>query len=249
MENKSKIDVTIALPTWESKNIIWLQLESLCNQVTKFTWELIVCEEQTKNRLGKVGLMEYESRLKKVGCVDIKYIPLTEHTPLSKKWWLIASKAKGETFILAASDNYSPPNRIEISHNKLKNDYNWFDVKEGLFLNLITQDTATYVQEDVNLTSLFMATKTKFIKKLKGPWPKIAIDNWIRSQVDIKPRYRYDKPVLGIHTDGANKISIERKSRYSKNKYGRMFVAPKQELNEILTSELIDKVKKFNKTK
>ena len=49
MEKENKIDVTVALPTWENKDIIWLQLESLCKQETQYKWELVVCEEQTEN--------------------------------------------------------------------------------------------------------------------------------------------------------------------------------------------------------
>lgn len=232
----NKIEVTVALPTWENKNIVWLQLESLCRQETKYIWELIVCEEQSENMCGKEYIESYRERLKKVGCLNIKYIPLKEHTPLSKKWWIIANEAEGETFLLCASDNYSPKNRIEFSHSKLLEGFNWFDVAEGLFLNLNTQETGTF-RNNPSQTALFMATKTNIIKKLKGPWPKIGIDNWIRSQMNIQPRYRHEKPLLGLHTDGANKISKTRKSLYSNGDYGWNFMKPTQTLDDIFNGD------------
>jgi len=244
MELENKIEVTVALPTWENKNIIWLQLESLCNQQTKYKWELIVCEEQTKNMSGEELILSYKERLEKVGCVNINYIPLNEHIPLSKKWWVIANEAKGETFLLCASDNYSPPNRIELSHEKLKDEYQWFDVAEGLFFNLNTHDVGTF-RNQPNQTGLFMGTKTSIIKKLKGPWPPKYIDNWIRSQMNIQPRYRHEKPLLGLHTDGANKISKSRNSLYSKGKYGTHFQKPTQNKNDFLSEEIITKLDNF----
>ena len=64
---ESKVDITVALPTWESKDIIWLQLESLCRQETQYTWELIVCEEQTPNMMGEEMLSSYKERLTQGG--------------------------------------------------------------------------------------------------------------------------------------------------------------------------------------
>ena len=241
MDKGMKIEVSVALPTWENKNIIWLQLESLCRQETQYNWELIVCEEQSKNMAGEEVIMSYKERLEKVGCININYMPLTKHVPLSQKWWIMANTAKSETFILAASDNYSPPNRIEITHNHLKEKYNWFDVATGLFLNLNEFNCATFKNQP-NQTGLFMGTKTSIMKKLKGPWPEKYIDNWIRSQQNIKPRYRHNLPLMGLHTDGANKISISRKNLYRKGKYGVHFNPPQQKIEDIIPVDILTKL-------
>ncbi len=245
MEKENKIDVTVALPTWENKDIIWLQLESLCKQETQYKWELVVCEEQTENMAGEEMILTYRERLNKAGCQQLTYIPLQEHTPLSKKWWIISQHSKGSTFILAASDNYSPPNRIEFTHNKIKSGYNWVDVGVGLFLHLFTFKTSTYKNLPTE-TGLFMGTKTTYIKKLKGPWPKKGIDSWIREQMHIFPRYRHSIPLLGIHTDGANKISIKRKNQYlPKNSRSNYFNTPTQKVEDIIVDkEIINRLKK-----
>lgn len=247
MGQEKNIDITVALPTWESKNIIWLQLESLCRQKTQYTWELIVCEEQTPNMMGKDMLSSYKERLNKAGCINIIYLALEKWVPLSQKWVIIANSAKGNSFILAASDNYSPPNRLEISHQKILEGFNWVDVKKGLFYNIHTGDTSTYKLPTnyVSKTGLFMCTKTEYINNLKGPWPKSGIDNWIRSQVTIEPRFQFENNFSGLHTDGANKISHSRKTMYSniKNFYQNPFHPPEQKLEEILPLNILKKLK------
>jgi len=246
METNKKIDITVAVPTYDSKNILWLQLESLCRQVTQYNWELIVCEEHIANYCGKEYILQYEDRLKKAGCKNIIYIPLTEKIPLSKKWVVIANKSKGNTFILAASDNYSSPDRLEISHKKILEGYDWFDVGTGLFLHLPSFTNATYTNNPGE-TGLFMTTKTDLIKKLKGPWPNSRIDIWIRQQLNILKRYRHPNPVLGLHTDGENKISIGRKNQYVNGKYGRYFKKSIQHINDILPLDVLNKLnRKFN---
>ena len=244
MEKENNIDVTVALPTWENKNIIWLQLESLCRQETQYKWELIVCEEQTPNMAGQEMILSYGERLKNAGCHQIVYIPLNDHIPLSKKWWIIAQHSNGSTFLLCASDNYSPKNRIEFTHNKIKDGFDWVDVGSGLFLHLQSFKCSTFTNSP-NETGLFMGTKTSYIKKLRGPWPKKGIDAWIRGQMRIFPRYRHNKPLLGLHTDGANKISITRKNHYiAKNSVSKYFNSPLQKIESIIEDkDIINRLK------
>jgi hypothetical protein len=92
-----------------------------------------------------------------------------------------------------------------------------------------------------------MCTKTEYIKKLRGPWPKSGIDNWIRNQVTIEPRFQLKGNLKGLHTDGVNKISHDRKQYYSnsKNSFILPFYPPEQNLEEILPKDLILKLKKI----
>ena len=243
---KNNIDVTVGLPTWENKDIIWLQLESLCKQKTQYKWELVVCEEQTLNMTGEEMILSYSDRLKESGCQRISYIPLEKHIPLSKKWKMIADNSIGSTFLLASSDDYSPPNRIEFTHNKIKEGFNWVDVSCGLFLDLDTFVSATFNNQP-NDTGLYMGTKTSFMKRLSGPWPQRGVDSWIRNKYNITPRYRHTQPFLGLHTDGQNKISLGRKNGYIKRS-NTYFSDPKQNLEDILEPYLIDRLKnKFYK--
>jgi|GEM_PF-5060435 len=47
-----KIHATVAMPLYNMGKIAELALEGLCNQVTDYKWELIVCEEQNDQMLG-----------------------------------------------------------------------------------------------------------------------------------------------------------------------------------------------------
>jgi len=205
--------MTIALPTYNSNPILWLQLEALCNQKTTHDWELIVCEETGAYYSGEKYLEPYLDRLKEAGCNRVKYIPLTSWVPLSQKWVIIAQEARFKNYALCASDNYSPSDRIEQSVEALK-DADWVDWSCGLFVDLNTFKTARWERPGEKRSGLFMATKTKFMKSLKGPYPKRSIDGWIKDQSPIKKRVRVAQMPKGLHTDGANQISHHRAGLY-----------------------------------
>jgi len=241
-----KIDLTAALPTWENKNIVWLQLESLCRQKTSVRWELIVCEEQTPNMFGEKRLIEFKERLEEAGCVRCKYIPLSSHVPLSKKWVIMANEARGTSFALCASDDYSSPDRFELSHNMIMDGHDWFDVKKGLFLNLRRFSTTTFI-DPTGVEGLTMCTRTDIVKKLKGPWPTSSVDKWLKVSGKISNLYQHEENLLGLDTDGANSICWTRWRLYPDNedrvKYIPPFHPPEQRFEDILPSEIIDKLK------
>jgi hypothetical protein len=241
-----KIDLTAALPTWENKNIVWLQLESLCRQKTELTWELIVCEEQTENMFGKENLDSYLERLKEAGCSEIKYIPLQEHTPLSRKWVIIAKEARGESFALCATDDYSSPDRFELSHKKILDGHDWFDIEKGLFLNLNRFTTSTYVDQ-TGVEGLTMSTRTDIVKNLNGPWPVSSVDKWLKEAGKISNLYQHQGNVLGLDTDGANAICLKRWTQYpdkeERVRYMPPFQAPEQEIEDILPTDIIMRLK------
>ena len=218
--------ITMALPTFRSNKILWLQLESLCRQVTNHPWELILCEEISAYYSGVNYLEKYRDRLKKAGCINIKLIPLVEHVPLSKKWSIIANEAQFDYFALVASDNYSHPERIQDSVDKLNEGYEWVDWSYGMFLNVNDFSSAVFENPNPDKTSLFMATKTEFIKKLKGPWPSSGIDGWIRNGNNITKHFKYDYFPDGLHTDGCNQISHKRRTFYSKGKFQAPYFPP-----------------------
>ena len=250
------IDICCAMPTYDSADIIWLQLESLCRQQTKYNWEIIICEEKSEKYFGPEGIVKYIDRLQKAGCKRIVYIELSEYVSLSQKWVMIANEAKGSSFLLTASDNYSPPNRLTLTHNKLKK-FNWFDVGSVMFLHLPSfkrgqfKTVAPARQRPIGRPpGPFKATKTHYLKKLKGPWPNKGVDTWIIVKGKVKKRYKHPTPLLGVCTDGANKITLTRSLRYVKSgeygskPFGRCFAASKQSLNDILPQDIKKRLKK-----
>ena len=243
LEATDPIDICVAMPTYDSADIIWLQLESLCRQKTEYNWEVIICEEDSKKYFGSQGIIKYIERLKKAGCKRIVYIELSEHIPLSQKWVIIANEAKGSSFLLTASDNYSPPNRLTLTHNKLKENFNWVDIGAVLFLHLFSFKKGTF-KSGPKRPGPFKGTKTHYIKKLKGPWPIKGIDTWICAQQNIRPRYKHPTPLAGLCTDGVNKISLKRASRYIGSGKRKGFSVATQSLNEILPRAIKRRLKK-----
>ena len=243
------MDITVALPTYDNSDILWLQLESLCRQETQYSWELIVCEEPSEQYSGKAYVMEYEDRLRDAGCGNILYIGLDEHVPLSFKWVTIAQQSSGNAFVLAASDNYSAPDRLEVSYGHILDGYSWVDVSMGLFLDLKTWKRATF-KKPPKASGLFMCTKTKHVKSLVGPpWPASSIDGWMKKQIKQELSFSIEGPTLGLHTDGANKISKRRRVRYAEGRYGKQghmrkrWLPPQQCLEEIISDDIIKKLK------
>lgn len=239
----NNIKLTAALPTYNNSNIIWLQLESLCRQECNFHWELIVCEEQdTEHCYGEKELIrKYRSRLFKAGCRNILYIPLKERIPLAKKWWLMAQHAQGSSYALCGSDDYSSPDRFELSHSKLSEGYDWFNVKKGLFLNVQTMATATFVAHNEKC-GLSMSTQTEIIKNIKtNNWPWKSVDGWM--QAHSKKFYSHPDNVLGLDTDGSNIISGRRRHKYASSNLVYPFIAPEQKASDILPESVLKEIK------
>jgi len=65
------IELSVALPVWNSKRIAWLPMESLCRQLKPSCgWELIIFEEVHGEQLGEDFFRAYEERLKEAGYWD-----------------------------------------------------------------------------------------------------------------------------------------------------------------------------------
>ena len=236
--------ISLALPTWNSSPILWLALEGLCNQKTQYPWELIVCEDPSLNFCGKKYFTPYIDRLRSAGCVNFQYIELDKWVPLSYKWKILADYISTENYLLVASDNYSPFDRIEVTYNALQQ-YDWVDWSEGVFVNLNNFEQAKWVRPNQNKTGLYMGTKTSLIKDLQPPYPLVGIDGWIRDQRNITNRHHISSFPLGIHTDGANNISHHRKNHYTDPKSS--FIPFLDNLEEVIPLRILDKLKQqFN---
>jgi len=217
----SLYDLTVALPTYNGAPILWLQLESLCRQITQRSWELIVCEDPSDRYAGEYYVMAYRDRLEAVGCKNVRYISLSKYMPLGCKWWLMANLAQGHRYMLAASDNFSPPDRIEVSCEKLVDGLKWFDCRRSLFYDFNSSKSAELVvmgfpDDELSRTGVWMCTLTRLLKYLKKPYPMKGIDSWIRSQIEIKhdEHVTVTGPMNGFHTDGFNQISRLRRIAY-----------------------------------
>jgi hypothetical protein len=203
-------NISVGLPVFNSKKIAWLAMEGLCNQTTKYSWELIVCEEQHPEMLGVEFYKSYTERLTQAGCLEIIYICPKEWVNLIKKWQLIGERARGQTFIMQAADCYSPKHRLSLSHEEILKGADWVDFTKGYFYDFPTKRMILYNSH--NRTNLNMGFKTEYMKKLPHSPQRSAVDGYLHINFNkMKPNFKtvnlnflYDD---SLDTNGCNNIS------------------------------------------
>jgi glycosyltransferase involved in cell wall biosynthesis len=237
------IDVTVAIPTWNSAKILWLALESLCLQQTKFSWELYILECASDDFAGDEYLDPYRDRLNSAGCVRIRYTSSERKLALGGKWCLIANKALAPYFLMAGSDDYKPPDWIERAGKALAAGAEWYDCRQGLFYDLLTGESATFDITKVTYPGMCAATLSSRVAALEPPYPLRTVDGWLKRSIDPASVFREETAMLGMHTDGANAISLQRRNRYRDEKGN--FFPPRQTIEEIVPPTIMGRLLKF----
>lgn len=229
--------VTVALPLWKAENIVYLQLEALSRQVTDVEWELIAMECES-DACGEI-IDLYRNRLEKAGCARVHHEVNEDRVPLGEKWRRIAKMASSPCYILAAADNYSPLDRVQRAHEIInEQDFDWTDTSRGVFYDIPTGSQGTWTRTHYNRTGLWMATKTEYIRGLKGKPPERNIDGWIHGQMG-EISWHKDTERKGVHTDGANTISHSRRGMYV-DKIRRPFIRPRQDAADIIPTSVMN---------
>ena len=110
----------------------------------------------------------------------------------------------------------------------------------------------------MGIRTILLKPLFKYLNNCEYFWPSNGVDNWMRSNTDIRPDkfYRHQHELLAVDTDGANKISADRTYYYSNNEYFDAFRAPSQTLKEVLphdiflrlTKETFDRILKLGYT-
>lgn len=218
LNESDDIEQTVAMPCFNAKNIAWLSMESLCNQINiDYHWELLICEEQHENMAGIDLFKQYTERLYNVGCRRIVYILLPEWVRLIEKWIILgkAAHVNSKSFILKAVDCYSPAKRLSITYDAInRKGFEWVDFTKGYFYNI--KKYALIVYNKMALTNLNMAFKTDFARKIPETTRNKGIDGFLYRSFGIRKKYMvrclYQD---SIDTDGFNNIS--KRSRYYDN--------------------------------
>jgi hypothetical protein len=230
MENVN-IVATVGMPLYNMGVIAELALEGLANQKTQYKWELIVCEENTEEKLGNEVLQSYKERLEEAGCISIKYIELPEWVPLGQKWKIIADAADDTLcFILQAGDCYAHSKRIESTCSAfLSSKIDYYDEERGYFYSFRLNKTILFNRKRKNEhpCRLNMAWLTSLIKMLPESKQKMNVDNYLFNTLQAKQRRVLKRNIVkyrnnelyadGVDTDGYNKISS--RDRYFKIKH------------------------------
>lgn len=219
--------LTAGLPLYNCPKAAPIQLLSLCEQIDAPEWELIVCEEQTEQAFGRGAVAEYAERLKAANCVRVLYLALDRWAPLSEKWLLMIDHMAEESigFTLCGSDDYSPPHRIESLHRAMSLGHDWAHYERGPFYNVETGEAAVFDMRDrkTGLLQCIAAENAKAIKPNKGAhYPKSGVDSWTRQHARAKNPIVL-KGFAGVHTDGVNTLSLNRRKLYANGKSKGMF--------------------------
>jgi len=224
LNKKGKIELTVALPVYNSKKIVWLALESLCNQRdVDFDWELILCEEIHDEMLTSSIFDNYINRLQQVNCKKISYILLNKKVNLSKKWQIIGKHIDkySKIFLLHAADCYSPSYRLFLSYKYIiKENVDWFDINKGYFYSFDNKKIILYdTLSNPALTNLNMAFKSIYAKNIPNTNLFKGIDGFLykHCQNINKNMKNFSFDILlddSLDTDGYNNISIKRKDRF-----------------------------------
>jgi hypothetical protein len=200
-------EVTVGLPVFNSDDICWLAMESLCRQQTTKKWELVIFDES----LGKEYFLDYQDALKKAGCVSMKYACEDIRFPLAIKWVNIAGVSEGSILLLQAADCYSPAKRIQDTPES-----DWSHSCTGLFYNIATKQRMLFSNADC-LTGLDMAIRTSLVKQMPKEAVWKGVDGWLlRQGQKLKEDFKITitEFVGGVDTDGMNNISFGRRKNY-----------------------------------
>ena len=211
MINRSKIKATVALPTWGNKDIIWLPMEGLCRQKTKFLWELIIHE--CGSATGEKFFQSYSKRLKRAGCVKVTYMNSPIRLALSQKWKIMAKRARGEYFCLQASDDYPPPQRLQAVIDAKSQ---WYSCRYYYGYHLLLGKMIEY---DSGLSErpsgrwkagYHIAIKTALMRKVSNEKVYENVDNHLRRCIRPIKIFVDQKKYAGISTTGANTLTKKR---------------------------------------
>ena len=215
------ISLTVALPIYNSREIAWLPLESLCNQKgVDFEWELLIAEEEKKS-FGIENIKPFIERLKKVGCVSVRYFSLDYKIPLPQKWKMLGEKASdtSEAFVFCAADDYYPPTKLKTALKAIKKGYDWVAYTKYLLYDLNSGKNIIFNAESIKWKpGNLIATKTKLAKQLPEVYINKGVDKWLFNTIKPENIY-YDNSEdwkKGFCTDGLNNISLERKTNFNR---------------------------------
>ena len=213
------IELTVALPIWNSKRIAWLPLEGLCNQRNiDFEWELLIAEEQI-HEFGIEEIKKYSERLKQVGCVSLKYIPLDYRIPLAQKWRLLSNNAsiKSKMFLLLSADSY--PEDLRLRRTLDNSDCDWLQNRAVCLYSLHYKKIIEFDQRTFGngcKVGANMAIKTSLIKNLPISFETSGLDNWLFKKANPQKIKWIEEDIMsGVDTDGLNNISFARRMNFN----------------------------------
>lgn len=243
------ISLTVGLPLYKSRDIVWLAMESLCRQSSIwFNWELIVCEEDSSCNsefFGEEELMKYSEKLKAVGCESIKYISVDKWIPLSQKWKQIAEDASETSlvFVLQAADCYSPARRLVKTYELIKSGHDWVQGDAHNIYDLLS-DKMYLLKKKTEHIGSDMAVRTSLAKQLPFSDKKRGVDTWFflsckAVKKNLSVGYDRINVKFSLNVHGLNNISNRRKM------FGKTYKKVESRLENIVPKDIADRLREL----
>ena len=234
--------ITVALPLWKAKDVAWICLESLCRQKTIIPWELIICEERTKDRFGEEGVSEYIERLQKAGCTNVNYLIQEKRLLLAHKWRRMVNYVSDDSigYIMCGGDNFYQPLMVQQSYDAIKAGADWFSTYECHFYDINTKAFVTFKRK--SHSGIEMALSISNAKKIIGSGKKKGIDTFIHRIVAPENQV-WNETGCGLDTvctHGKNLISWNRGKLI--NRPARPFRPTKKVVEDYLPPEILKRL-------
>jgi len=241
--------ITVGLPVWNSKMIAWLPMESLCRQVTREKWELVIFEERHEQACGKKFFMSYTDRLYSSGCVNIRYLTAGEQLPLSYKWAELGRQADRLSlmFCICDADNYYDPHMIQDSIDAYRDGYDWLTSREGYFYNILSGKLVKYslYERPQAKTGIQMTVRTKLMRNLPRQEKHKLLNAWIYNNCRPRNGKNERKHLNTLGTHGYNNISGKRGKMIDNHEF--IFFPTEKKLENIVPTDIAKRLKQMKK--
>jgi hypothetical protein len=239
--------ITVGIPVWNSKEIAWLPMESLCRQQTRERWELIIYEEEHPQKCGQEFFDSYLDRLRGAGCVSLRYLTSKQQQPLSYKWAEMgrAADRRSRMFCICDADNYYQKYMIQDSAEAHRQGYDWLTARKGYFYNFISGVLAKYSlhERPEAKTGLQMTMATKLMRNLPHQERHRYLNAWVFNNAKPQTIKNEGSNFNTLCTHGCNNISNERGEMI--DSFQMPFYKTDKKLEDIVPPDIAERIKKL----
>ena len=178
--------ITVGIPAYRCRDILWLALDSLAAQADAPPWELVVYEDAAEPA-GEGLVRQYEEAMSSAGCTGIAYGYNKERQPLSAKWRQIGHMAgsASELTCLQGADDYSAPDRLRVTWNawcRHERTPDWLHYSRGYFWDCAGGQMSIYDRTGPGKTTgVGMALPTTVMRCLPAGDVWRGCDGWLQA--------------------------------------------------------------------
>lgn len=168
------VRMTVGMPVRRGTWITELALYGLSRQLRpNVPWELIVYKDGGVGKSFTHGhVQNYVERLRRAGCVDVKYLAADCWVPLAHKWNAMAHIAEdtSQVFLLQGDDDYSPSNRLDVTWESMDGTTtDWLSNERCPFVNLPSFEIRMFEAEKTGAPHNIgpnIAVRTKMLRRM-----------------------------------------------------------------------------------